>query len=111
MNYGEVKQNIEDLFYLVQNRVINVDECFNLFNGIRKDMGLEAMSREQFDKQFSKTKPPQPTPEQLEAAKKAAVQAQPGKPDVAPAGTVAPQPAGSPAPDVKVEDAVKKEGE
>lgn len=60
MNIEKVTTEIKELFWLANQKIISVDECFVLFNKLRKELKLSDMSREQFDVNFYKASIPQP---------------------------------------------------
>jgi len=54
MKNEEFKKEIEAVFWLVQNKMISVDECFERVNDIRTSNGLSLMGRDEFDSKFVK---------------------------------------------------------
>jgi hypothetical protein len=51
---SKIRKDIEDLFFLTQNRVITSEECRKWFNRIRAVwLGVTEMSKEEFDSKFS----------------------------------------------------------
>lgn len=64
MNLGDVtkaKEDIINVFFLTQQKVIDKAECRNMLNDIRKLLGVDSeISEEEFNKNFSA--PPQQGP-------------------------------------------------
>lgn len=53
---ANAKEDIAAIFFLTQNRVIDVAECRSLLNSVRKELGFTAeISEDEFKKNFTKT--------------------------------------------------------
>ncbi len=56
MEIGEISkltQDIKDLFFLTQNKVLDKAECRKLLNEVRAKLGFAEMTKEDFERNFS----------------------------------------------------------
>jgi len=60
----EISDDIKNLFFLTQNKIIKKEKCLELLNGILKEVGFETITPQFFDENFQAKPqaPPQPTP-------------------------------------------------
>jgi hypothetical protein len=66
MEIGEiakVREDVQSLFFLTQNKVLSKEECRELLNDVRTKLGFSKVTPEDFDKNFSAPPQiPQPSP-------------------------------------------------
>jgi len=62
MEISKVRKEVEDLFFLTQNRVIEKKDCQRILEELRKQLGItEPFTDEEFEKRFGqRPQPPQP---------------------------------------------------
>ena len=56
MDIEKIAIQIKNIFWLAQTKAITVDECYILFNRMRKGMKFKNMDRKEFESTFNKAK-------------------------------------------------------